>query len=433
MSKTLVIKHLPKNLSFQEKEQLLKHFGAENVWEIVKKPLVVFASFSTKEEAESVLHRLHQLEIANRRLIVEYSYEKESYLCLKKSVGESSITTHKIRKFLRELNAWNPSVDFYQPPPAHLSYKYSCLDPKIAVNIIFSMFKHKPFYIQAIHLMNKMCIDNPFSDNPEAITFFRETFHELFFKDIIFPPHDKLSESESEIDSGEESDRTYQSTPSLVKRLHTLKNPIKRKHSTPVLFAPYKPKVKKKHRNQADVFDVVTPVTEGKKISVVIHKDIPQKSPEQPEQVGKLGIFEKKIIPSEQPSEIIEEEQPTITRKELLKNRISYSDMKLLPVYKNYTPGQPSMRLYIKNLAKTVKEQDVIRIYRQYIENLSEEDQNGFDVRVMQEGRMKGQGFVTFPSIKIAETALNETNGFILQDKPMVVQFARVAYKKSVD
>ncbi|CAH4033024.1 RNA-binding region-containing protein 3-like [Pieris brassicae] len=432
MSKILVIKHLPTNLTFQEKEQLLKHFGAENVWETVKKPLVVFASFSTKEEAESVLRRLHQLEVAKRRLIVEYSYEKESYLHHRKSVGESSITTHKIRDFLRVLNAWNPSVDFYQPPPAHLSYKYSCLDPKIAVNIIFSMFKHKPFYVQAVHLMNKMCIDTPFSDNPEAITFFRETFHELFFKDIIFPPHEKLSESESEIESGEEGDRTYQATPSLVKRLHTLKNPLKRKGSTPKLFAPHKPQGKKKHK-QAEVFDVVTPVTEGKRISVVIHKDIQQKPLEQPEVVGKLGILEKKIIPSEQPSETIEEEQPTITRKELLKNRMSYNDMKLLPVYKNYTPGQPSMRLYLKNLAKTVKEQDVIRIYRQYIENLSEENQNGFDVRVMQEGRMKGQGFVTFPCIKIAETALNETNGFILQDKPMVVQFARVANKKTID
>lgn len=43
----------------------------------------------------------------------------------------------------------------------------------------------------------------------------------------------------------------------------------------------------------------------------------------------------------------------------------------------------------------------------------------------MQEGRMKGQAFVTFPTVCEATIALKETNGYILKDKPMVVQFAK--------
>ena len=39
---------------------------------------------------------------------------------------------------------------------------------------------------------------------------------------------------------------------------------------------------------------------------------------------------------------------------------------------------------------------------------------------------MKGQAFVTLQNVAQAELALNETNGFILKDKPMVVQFAKV-------
>lgn len=44
-----------------------------------------------------------------------------------------------------------------------------------------------------------------------------------------------------------------------------------------------------------------------------------------------------------------------------------------------------------------------------------------FDIRLMKEGRMKGQAFVTLPSEKVSVTALKDTNGFILKDKPIVV------------
>lgn len=50
-----------------------------------------------------------------------------------------------------------------------------------------------------------------------------------------------------------------------------------------------------------------------------------------------------------------------------------------------------------------------------------------YDVRLMQEGRMKGQAFITLQTVEQAQLALNETNGFILKDKPMVVQFAKIS------
>lgn len=49
-----------------------------------------------------------------------------------------------------------------------------------------------------------------------------------------------------------------------------------------------------------------------------------------------------------------------------------------------------------------------------------------FSIRLMKEGRMKGQAFVTFPSEKQASEALTDTNGYILNDKPMVVVFGKV-------
>ena len=45
----------------------------------------------------------------------------------------------------------------------------------------------------------------------------------------------------------------------------------------------------------------------------------------------------------------------------------------------------------------------------------------------MTEGRMKGQAFITLPNVARATEAINETNGFMLNGKPIVVQFARSA------
>ena len=47
----------------------------------------------------------------------------------------------------------------------------------------------------------------------------------------------------------------------------------------------------------------------------------------------------------------------------------------------------------------------------------------------MTEGRMKGQAFITLPSVKRAEQALKDTNGYVLNGKPLVVHFARSAVK----
>ena len=44
-----------------------------------------------------------------------------------------------------------------------------------------------------------------------------------------------------------------------------------------------------------------------------------------------------------------------------------------------------------------------------------------FDVRVMTEGRMKGQAFVGLPSETLATRALEETNGYKLHDRPICV------------
>lgn len=423
MSKILIIRHLPPALSIQDKERLLKHFGAEQVWETSQKRNYLFASFNSIEKAKESLGRLHQLEIARRRLVVEYSFDKEPVSLAKTETEKSSNTTKLVKEFLRVLNAFNPSVDFYQPPPPDLNYKYPEITTAVCINILYSLFTHKPLYTQTLHLMNKMCLSSPFKENATALSFFKEIFRNYFISDL--PPL-VPSETESEISSDETVEK-LKPMPAVIRRKRKLPVPTRK---VPAVPTPSAPKAKK--INQEEVFETATQEQKKvKEISIVVSQQL--KQAEEPGLIGELGKFDKPEQPMEVEEIVEETEQPVLSKMDLVRNRLSYRDMKALAVFKNYHPGEPSMRLYIKNLAKTVTEDDIKRIYKRYVEGMSDEELISFDVRVMQEGRMKGQAFVTFPNEEIAETALNESNGYLLKDKPMVVQFARAANKKTVD
>lgn len=145
-----------------------------------------------------------------------------------------------------------------------------------------------------------------------------------------------------------------------------------------------------------------------------------------------------KLYPSTQPSENQDEDsdededvpKDVISRKELEKGRLSKDEIKRMSVFKNYEAGEPTCRLYVKNIAKQVEEKDLKYIYGRYIDPSSEAERNMFDIVLMKEGRMKGQAFVGLPSETSAQRALRDTNGYVLYDKPLVVQFARSAKPK---
>ncbi|ESW24520.1 hypothetical protein PHAVU_004G137800 [Phaseolus vulgaris] len=93
-------------------------------------------------------------------------------------------------------------------------------------------------------------------------------------------------------------------------------------------------------------------------------------------------------------------------------------------VVQNYTAGNPAPVLYVKNLAKDVIADDFYYIFGSLFGSV-EAAKSGLQVKLMQEGRMRGQAFLTFPSIELAHLALNRVNGYVLKGKPMIIQFGR--------
>lgn len=444
MSSTLLVRHLCSDLSPSEREDFLRHFGAQKVWFINSNSHCAFASFKSNAAAEEALTRLHQLEILGKRLTVEYAKEVNN----SQYNGSVEKDCKQVKQYIDRLNSWNPSISLLQPPPPSLNYKYPAASPQILFNMIFEMQRNEKFYVQTLHLMNKIGLDPPFHDvEGEVKTFLENCLQVLDIKLPEQPPpvpiisckgNRDLSSEESEMSSNEDIP-LHPEFPAQIPKKRT--SNVKRINKKPRLIqVPVSTSDKKSTIfKPKEVFEEM-PLQEVKKIEVRVTSI---------QLAGKLNLLEDRmeigtigkinpVLPTILTSDAknvdkspdhrkSNKESEVITLKELSENRISLKDMKSLPIFKNYHPGTPSMRLYIKNLSREVDSPDIERIYKRYVTNCDVNELEMFNIRVMQEGRMKGQAFVSLPSIELSQRAVSETNGFILKNKPMVVQFARTA------
>lgn len=483
-SKTLLIRHLPSELSQDEKEDLLKYFGAESVRVFPntgRMKHAAFATFKSKRTAAKALTRLHQLEVLGHTLVAEFAKGQDHVTVLKdpplpdsnqnKKEGQKKQET-KLPKIPLIDTGVAPSLGLkFQPNPT-LKYLYPPPSSSILTNITHALISVPKFYVQVLHLMNKMNLPCPFG----PVTA-RPPLYGILPPAPPIPvppplppeypplPGQEVSSEESEYESGDDEDKER------VARLMGLvnqacKRPLRQKPSSKrkkprikdLLYAPKADSHSAPVLQPSDVFEQPHPAGPKKiefhiSVSEVTNKmEAPGSNlePQSEQRVNEADIISSaqedaeviegfgKLYPSTQSSEQQDEDseddedlpKQVISRKELEKGRLSRDEIKRLSVFKNYEPGEPTCRLYVKNIAKQVGEKHLKYIYGRYIDPSSEEERNMFDIVLMKEGRMKGQAFVGLPSETSAERALRDTNGYVLYDKPLVVQFARSAKPK---
>ncbi|XP_077591985.1 RNA-binding region-containing protein 3 [Stigmatopora nigra] len=479
-SKTLLVRHLPAELSEDEKEDLLKYFGAQSVRvfsNFGRMKHTAFATFCNEKAAEKALSRLHQLEILNRRLIVEFAKGQDNITVLKDPPVSNGNKIDKEAKGKPENKQPNaafsessiaPSLGLkYQPNPS-LKYLYPPPSNSVLTNITNALLCVPKFYVQVLHLMNKMNLPCPFGPmTPRPLLFDHLPSAPTIPMRPPLPPDlppipavemVMSSDEESEYESGDDEEKER-----IVRLMGLVNQACKRPLRSKTSSKRKKPKIKDllyvpKTDSQSapvmqpsDVFEQPNP-TGLKKIE--FHISVPEVAArvegsrtECDEEMDGGEITSNnndategfgKIYPSiqspQQCDDHSEEEEDlpsdVISRKELEKGRLSKDEIKRMSVFKNYEPGEPTCRLYVKNIAKQVEEKDLKYIYGRYIDASSEVERNMFDVVLMKEGRMKGQAFVGLSTEQSAEKALRETNGYVLFDKPLVVQFARSARPK---
>lgn len=475
---TLKVLHLPSHLSDQRRNELFQKYGAIKTRTLrpSSKYTITFVKFPSHNAANEAFLRLHQIKVKGQYLSVEFAKksipieytENESRREDKDDIQKETVNKSHFQTFLKHLYGSSMNQIFTQPPPPNIKYKYTPPTKSTLLRITIQLLKEPAFYTQVLHLMNRMNLPPPFEELDTEFPMLKEIYDIDKYKDIlgedILEPIIRKNVSQNDKKEQEETDEEESEIESDEgANVQSLQNiPVKRKHSQskkrikiPKFVNPAKQlttstSIQKAIRPE----DMFEPVQLGESKSLKIELKTVDKLLEgvnlisedkldntQEIQSGFGLMFPPKNIEhvkqniehsSEESLEKTSEEYSEktsefITTEELASNRISINDQRILPVFKNYHAGKPTNRLYIKNLAKQVEANDLHYIYKKYVISGLKNAEYEYNVRLMQEGRMKGQAFVTLQNTAQAQLALQETNGYILKEKPMVVQYAKVS------
>ncbi|XP_072276123.1 RNA-binding region-containing protein 3 isoform X2 [Pyxicephalus adspersus] len=482
--KTLLVRHLPAELSFQEQRELLEKSGAESVRLCSGRTRgslkhVAFATYPNEIAAAKALSVLHQLTVLGHTLVVEYAKENQIHLpdqptfSEKKKSGENTdeCKDSKLPNQVSIERGIAPNHGLVFPIRTSLKYLYPPPTSTVLANIANALASVPKFYIQVLHLMNKMNLPAPFGPltaQPPLFVLFHQ-YADSFAVPTPYPPvppdlpenpplpeldddydMDVSSEEESEYESGDDEEKErFARLKELADMLPMRQNqkkqsrPRKKMRIKDLLIMPPAPQHAHAPLLPTEVFEqpcIIGP----KKMEFHIPADVPiaanavtkveSKTTLENEELPGFGkIFPMQVSKDDDDDdEDNEDELPKefISRRELEKKRISKEEMRQLSVFKGYEPGEPNCRLYVKNLAKQVTEKDLKFIFGKFVNFSSETEKNMFDIRLMKEGRMKGQAFIGFPNEDSAAKALKHVHGYVFFDKPMVIQFARSARPK---
>eukprot|EP01018_Ginkgo_biloba_P029036 Gb_08333 [translate_table: standard] len=444
---TLLVRHLPEALPTDTLMRLFSHYGASAVRPCAAGRLknCAFVDFKDEGVAAQAQSQLNRLRLLGKVLLVERAKpltanqsknvpEAEShqeapllpqYTPSKENqplVGDATSTVaSQASIFGGEPIAPSLGVDYSFPP--HLEYAYPPPDGNILTNIVNALIAVPRFYTQVLHLMNKMNLPAPF--RPALPT--PPLPPPLPARVPPRPQIGDLSSDESELESSDEGDLDDRKAPVG----NTSMAEFERKTLRPLGKRPKREAVVGSAVGKIPSHDAA-----GAKPTSLIPKEVPTIKKRQP-------ILQIKITPKGLPnesmqdskdigdieSEQVKDEHPaekksSATQVELEAGKLPRTEILALPMFKNYTPGNPTPVLYIKNLGKDVVVDDLYYVFGSLFKS-AEEVKSGLAVKLMQEGRMRGQAFLTFPSTELANHALKMAHGFVLKGKPMIIQFGR--------
>ncbi|XP_028078534.1 U11/U12 small nuclear ribonucleoprotein 65 kDa protein isoform X3 [Camellia sinensis] len=301
-------------------------------------------------------------------------------------------------------------------------YAYPPPDGNILTNIVNALIAVPRFYTQVLHLMNKMNIPAPFRmalptpPLPTSVVVPTPPPPPPLPPPIATkPPTADLSSGESELESSDEE---------VDGKTHPI--------GVPQVARPKRKRIKREAIVGPAVDKYVAHEAVGLKPANLVPKEIPMIKKKNP--VLQIKIMPKQVQ-SEQTEIDMEKEsmepdkenldfRPYATPEELKSGKLPPEEILSLPMFKNYMAGNPASVLYVKNLAKDVVVDDFYFIFGSLFESI-DAAKSSLSVKLMQEGRMRGQAFVTFPSIELAHHALNLVNGYVFKGKPMIIQFGR--------
>lgn len=410
-----------------------------------KKPLIV----EKFEKQKSIVRRLAKSK-KWKSSFVNKSTQTDSLIkiCIPNNPG-INLGSYSVNRTLRQMYSMEGGMAFDQPPPKYLKYIYPPISPSIIQGIAIALTKNRAFYTQVLHLMNRMNLEPPFGMN--------KTPYEDLVKDAQIQtekePPEKcqvclkkkrrrlIPSSESEwVTSDDEiviKKPAYNSTAEalLGKRKQGIYSEEQKQKKAKYWLGSYqRPNIAALQTTSTSESSITETTKDNSntnilppKINICISSKTSEEIIEKVENNENKQIAETQQIPTESHF------NPFRSSVLLPGERLTKETMDTLPVFKNYEKGEPTNKLYIKNLHKTVEPNDLLELYKSFLRtselNVQSEEEinNRIVVHLMQHGRMKGQAFVTFlkTDLQIVENALQATNGLVFKQKPMVVYYCK--------
>lgn len=441
----LVIRNFPASFTDGDIREFLQLFDVTQ-HQIFIEYQAAIAEFKDKEHARSILSLLHQERLEKSRLFVEYAPKNRNHRLKlfsehKTIVNQSNSNNFNGNATLKRLYATADGFDLEQPPPPYLYYEYPKINRDIIDSICIALEVSPTFYIQVLHLMNRMNLDPPFvagdkslnykSSAPVQLTTVSTQTDEIMWQNLIRNKRKCVESDESELETSSatdsETDAVKQKAMSRPDKGDLIKRKQRKLLKMQRLQTEHVPN--EKPINIEDAFDVNPSMKLTSQIKMIIPHEI------------KAPVEQMDIESSE-----ITETEPQTAEVNIEENRIPADQLKSHPLFQNYIAGPISNCLYIKNIAKEVTEDDLRAIYNRYLEKNCNGKGNirSIDIRLMTTGRMRGQCFVTFDgpylnfdeaaetsAFFMVEKALRETNGLIVKNKPLVVVYGKGKSNKS--
>ena len=380
----LFVKCLPAQFSPEDTISFLHTFGAihvEVMSQFGKMKRSAFANFINRSEAKLAMTRLHQLEVLGARLIALWATPK-----LEQQSNISVICP-------------DTSIPIPTDTISDLTYKYPKINQGTLNNISNTIATNDELYTNVLHIMNRMKLPPPFVTE--------ETHSSAAMATRLSPgPHiEPPSDTDPDLEPLRASYTPRPHGPISIQGVVNKRTGLSNKRDT-----------KKK---KIDI--MLSSHLESRQAELYASFDTPlpfgtlQKQNSPPDTTEEHSIGSPTYL------------GPFISDSELKLNRLPASEMRNNSIFKHYSPGAPSSRLYIKNLAKGTVQRDLQIIYGRYVDLSNQQECTRYAITLMQSGRMRGQAFVGLPGPEVALRAIEDTNGYILNGRPMVVVYARSA------
>lgn len=382
------------------------------------------------------LRNLHQLNLFGRRLVVEFAKDK-NLTNLKELNHEDKFKKLK-NEFYSQQHFISSKFNINYPISSLLKYNYPSVTTSIICNIAKALYNCPKFYTQVLHLMNKMNLPPPFINTDYE---FDEQLMPKNFNCKVVELNSESSESEIEDNQLISNTQLIRSKKRKIKSLLNEKteklktvndlqikpnsSSMTAKLNDPVIEEYFDNYVKLK-RIKIDNNLKLTNETKSEECLSIDHNfekfTNPIKSNSQTEQNRTNFETEKSQINSE-----TEQSQTNLPADDncLFERQLNTDELINYSAFKNYMIGEPSRRLYIKNLDKKVTETQLRNIFIKLLNLNTEFELDAFNLSLFKKGKMNGQAFVSLSSEQMAKEAIDRTNGLLINKKPIVVCFAR--------